>query len=328
MKVTIRALIVVLAVVLLSLPPAAESRGSRIALVLSGAPGNVGRSEVGEAFRQGLRELGYVEGRNITIEYRGAELRPERFPEIMAELVRLPVDVIVLPCGAALDAARQATRTIPLVVNACNVDLVHSGVIASLAQPGGNVTGMSKLAPELARKRLELLKEVVPNASRVAVLWSPSVSDFAADWEALRAAARQLDVTLQSMQFRTPDDFSRAFAAMTREQVEAFVSFSDPAIFFSLDTVVDLAAKHRLPAVYAFEEAPAAGGLMSYGANIPDLIRRSAYYVDKILKGATPADLPVQQPTKYDLVVNLRTARALGIAVPRSLLLRADRVIE
>lgn len=269
-----------------------------------------------------------MEGRNITVEYRGAELRPERFPAIMAELVRLPVDVIVLPCGAALEAARQATRTIPLVVNACNVDLVHSGVIASLARPGGNITGISKLAPQLGRKRLELLKEVVPAATRVAVLWSPSGSDFAADWEELRAAARQLDVVLQSVEFRTPDDFARAFAAMSQEHVEALISFSEPAIFFSLKTVIDLAAKHRLPAVYAFEEAPAAGGLMSYGANIPDLVRRSAYYVDRILRGARPGDLPVQQPTKYDLVVNLRIARALGIEVPRSLLLRADRVIE
>jgi putative ABC transport system substrate-binding protein len=322
-----------LTLVLLAAPLAAEAQQvgkayHRIALVNSGAPANVGDSKVGGAFRQGLREFGYVEGQNITIEYRGAELKAERFPGIMAELVHLGVDVIALPCGSALDAARQATSTIPLVVVACNVDLLRSGIIASLARPGGNITGMSKLSPELAQKRLELLKEVVPKASRVAVLWNPSVSEFATDWEELQAAARQLGATLQSMEFRTPDDFGRAFVAMTKEHAEAFTTFSDPAIFFSPDRVVSLAAKHRLPAIYPFREGPAAGGLMSYGADILDLVRRSAHYVAKILKGAKPADLPVEQPTKFELVINMKTAKALGLTIPQSVLMRADEIIQ
>jgi putative ABC transport system substrate-binding protein len=327
-----RAFLATLTGSLLAAPLAVEAqqaaKGYRIAMVNSGAPANVGAPEVGEAFRRGLREFGYVEGQNITIEYRGAELRAERFPGIMAELVRLAVDVTALPCGSALDAARQATRTIPLVVMACNDDLLRNGIVASLARPGGNITGISKLAPQLAQKRLELLKEVLPKASRVAVLWNPGFSESVTDWEELQAAARQLDVRLQSVEFRTPDDFGRAFAAMTQEHAEAFITFSEPAIFFSPGRVVTLAAKTRLPAIYAFKEGPRAGGLMSYGADILDLVRRSAHHVAKILKGANPADLPIEQPTKFELVVNLKTAKALGLTIPPSLLQRADQVIE
>jgi len=325
-----RAFLATLTGVLLTAPLAAEAqqKGHRVALVNSGAPANVGAPEVGEAFRRGLRESGYVEGQNITIEYRGAELKAERFPGIMAELVRLAVDVIALPCGSALNAARQATSKIPLVVVACNDDLVRSGIVASLARPGGNITGISKLAPQLAQKRLELLKEAFPKAARVAVLWNPSFSEFVTDWEELQAAARQLDVRLQSVEFRTPDDFDRAFAAMTKEHAEAFTMFSDPAIFFSPGRVVSLAAQTRLPAIYAFKEGPRAGGLMSYGADILDLVRRSAHHVAKILRGAKPGDLPIEQPTKFELVINLKTAKALGLTIPQSLLQRADQVIE
>ena len=332
MRPTLTRLAIIAALLLLPSPLAAEAQKSgkvyRIALVNSGAPANIGPPEVGEAFRRGLREFGYVEGQNITIEYRGAELKAERFPGIMTELVRLGIDIIALPCGSALDAARQATRTIPLVVIACNDDLVRRGIVASLARPGGNITGISKLAPQLAQKRLDLLKEVVPKASRVAVLWNPSFSEYLTDWEELQAAAQQLDVRLQSVEFRTPDDFGRAFAAMTKENAEAFTMFSDPAIFFSPGRVVSLAAENRLPAMYAFREGPQAGGLMSYGADILDLVRRSAHHVAKILKGARPADLPIEQPTKFELVINLKTAKALGLTLPPSLLLRADQVIE
>ncbi|HEU4367686.1 MAG TPA: ABC transporter substrate-binding protein, partial [Methylomirabilota bacterium] len=206
--------------------------------------------------------------------------------------------------------------------------LLRSGIVASLARPGGNITGISKLAPQLAQKRLELLKEVVPKASRVAVLWNPSFAEFVTDWEELQAAARQLDVRLQSVEFRTPDDFGRAFASMTKNHAEAVTMFSDPAIFFSPGRVVSLAAKNRLPAIYPFKEGPEAGGLISYGADILDLVRRSAHHVARILGGAKPADLPIEQPTKFELVINLRTAKELGLTIPQSLLLRAGQVIE
>jgi ABC-type uncharacterized transport system substrate-binding protein len=187
---------------------------------------------------------------------------------------------------------------------------------------------MSKLAPELAQKRLELLKQVVPKASRVAVLWNPSFAEFATDWEELQEAARQLDVTLQSVEFRTPDDFGRAFAAMTKGQADAFTMLSDSAIFFNPGPAVTLAAQHRLPAIYPFKEGPVAGGLLSYGADILDLVRRSAHHVAKILRDNKPADLPIEQPTKFELIINMKTAKALGLTIPSSVLVRANEVIE
>ena len=290
-----------------------------------------------EAFRQGLHEVGYVEGQNIAIERRYSEGRAERLPDLAAELVHLKVDLIVVDtCGAPLNAASQATSTIPIVVAACNDDLVATGLISSLAGPGGNITGLSELTPELGAKRLELLKEAVPRVKRVAVLWNPTYSErfsasfrfWSSDWVEVRAAAQALGITLQSVEIPGPDDFDTAFSAMTRERAEALIAFSDPLIVFHGRRITDLAAKNRLPAVYASRELVDAGGLMSYGASSTDMFRRAAVYVGKILKGAKPADLPMEQPTKFELVINLKTAKALGLTIPRSLLLRADQVIQ
>jgi putative ABC transport system substrate-binding protein len=290
-----------------------------------------------EALRQGLHEFGYVEGQNIAIERQDSEGRAERLPDLATKLVQLKVDVIVVDaCGAPLNAASQATSTIPIVVAACNDDLVATGLISSLARPGGNITGLSELTPELGAKRLELLKEAVPRVRRVAVLWNPAYSErssatfrfWSSDWVEVRAAAQVLGVTLQSVEIRGPDDFDTAFSAMSRERAEALIAFSDPVIVFHGRRITDLAAKNRLPAMYASREVVDAGGLMFYGPSISDLFRRAAVYVGKILKGAKPADLPMEQPTKFELVINLKTAKALGLTIPRSLLLRADQVIR
>ena len=290
-----------------------------------------------EALRQGLHEFGYVEGRNIAIERRYSEGRDERLPGLASQLVRLKVDVIVVDaCGAALNAASQATNTIPIVVAACNDDLVATGIISSLARPGGNITGLSELTPELGAKRLELLKEAVPRVKRVAVLWNPAYSErlsanfrfWSSDWTEMRAAAQVFGMTLQSVEIRGPDDFDTAFSAMTKERAEALIAFSDSLIVFHARRIADLAAKSRLPAVYASREVVDAGGLMSYGPSIAEMFRRAAVYVGKILKGAKPADLPMEQPAKFELVINLKTAKALGLTIPQSLLLRADHVIR
>jgi putative ABC transport system substrate-binding protein len=270
-----------------------------------------------EAFRQGLHELGYVEGQSIAIEGRYSEGRAERLPELAAHLVRLKVDVIVVDaCGAPLTAAGQATSTIPIVVAACNDDLVATGLISSLARPGGNITGLSELTPELGAKRLELLKEAAPKVRRVAVLWNPAYSErfspafrfWSSDWVEMRAAAQVLGTTLQSVEIRGPGDFDAAFSTMTRERAEALVTFSDPLIVIHRGRIADLAAKSRLPAVYASREVVEAGGLMSYGPNTSDLFQRAGVYVGKILKGAKPADLPMEQRSKFELVIYLKTA--------------------
>jgi putative ABC transport system substrate-binding protein len=299
--------------------------------------GTVATSPHYEALRQGLHEAGYVEGQNIAIERRYSEGRAERLPDLAAELVRLKVDVIVVDaCGAPLNAASQATSTIPIIVAACNDDLVATGLVSSLARPGGNITGLSELTPELGAKRLELLKEAVPKVRRVAVLWNPVYSErfspafrfWSSDWVEVRAAAQALGMTLQSVEIRGPDDFETAFSAMTRERAEALVAFSDPLFVLHGRRIVDLAAKNRLPAVYAYREVVDAGGLLSYGASLSDLFRRAAVYVGKVLKGAKPADLPMEQPTKFELVINLKTAKALGLTMPQSLLIRADQVLR
>jgi ABC-type uncharacterized transport system substrate-binding protein len=290
-----------------------------------------------EALRQGLHEFGYVEGQNIAIERRYFEGRAERLPDLVTQLVRLKVDVLVVDaCGAPLNSARQATTTIPIVVAACNDDLVATGLIASLARPGGNITGLSELTPELGAKRLELLKEVAPKVRRVAVLWNPAYSErfstnfrfWSSDWTEMRAAAQVFGMTLESVEIRGPDDFDAAFSTMARERADALIAFSDPSIIFHGRRIADLAAKSRLPAVYAAREVVDVGGLMSYGPSISDMFRRAAVYVGKILKGAKPADLPMEQPTKFELVVNLKTAKALGLTIPQSLLTRADEVIR
>jgi putative tryptophan/tyrosine transport system substrate-binding protein len=290
-----------------------------------------------QAFQQGLRELGYVEGQNIAIDHRYAEGRTERLPALAAELVRLKVDVIVVDaCGAPLTAASQATSTIPIVVAACNEDLVATGQISSLARPGGNITGLSELTPELGAKRLELLKEVVHRVRRVAVLWNPTSAErfstnsrfWSSDWIEMRAATQVLGMTLQSVEIRGPEDFDAAFATMIKEHAEALIAFSDPLILLHGTRIADLAAKSRLPAVYASREVVDAGGLMAYGPSISDMFRRAAGYVSKILKGAKPADLPIEQPTNFELVINLKAAKALGLVIPQSLLIRADQVIR
>jgi putative ABC transport system substrate-binding protein len=290
-----------------------------------------------EAFQQGVRELGYVEGRSIVIERRYSEGRAERLPDLATDLVQLKVEVILVEgCGAPLNAARQATGTIPIVVAACSDDLVFTGLVASLARPGGNITGLSELAPELGAKRLQLLKDVVPQVSRVAVLWNPTYSErfspafrfWSSDWRELREAARVLGMTLHPVEIRGPDDLDGAFAAMTTQRASALITSSDPVIVHHGKRIVDLAAKSRLPAVYSFREAVDAGGLMFYGPSIPDLFRRAATHVDKILKGAKPGDLPVEQPTKFELVINLKTAKALGVTIPPSIRARVDQMIE
>ena len=295
-----------------------------LGLSAPGLPGTAG-------FRQGLSETGYVEGRNITIEYRWAEGKPERFPALAAELVALKVDVIVTAGGtAAALAARRATTTVPIVFASVG-DPVAEGLVASLARPGGNVTGLSFFASELVGKRLELLKQIVPEAGLIALLFKPdSMPDRAreARLKEADAAARALGVRLQVVEARGPEDFDRAFSEMSEVHASALTIWVTPVFSVSWRRLAELAAKNRLPAVSETREFVDDGGLMSYGPSLSDLYRRAASYVDKILKGAKPADLPVEQPTKFELVINMKTAKALGLTVPQSLLARADEVIE
>src|SRR5262245_33962874 len=283
-----------------------------------------------EAFRQGLRDLGYVEGRNLVIEDRNAGGKPERLPALAAELVALKVDLIVATSTPAALAAKQATRTLPIVFTAV-ADPITGGLVTSLARPGGNVTGLSVLAPELVGKQLELLKQAIPAVSRVAVLWEPIVVGKDVERNMLKeadAAARALRMRPQFVEARGPANLDRAFSDMTRARAEAVAVLTGSMLFIQRGRLVDLAAKSRLPAVYPWREGVDAGGLMAYGPDLADLLRRVATYVDKILKGTKPADLPVEQPTKFELVINLKTAKALGLTIPPSLLARADEVIE
>jgi putative tryptophan/tyrosine transport system substrate-binding protein len=300
------------------------ARGYRIGYIAISPPD---ASPSFEAFRQGLRELGWLEGRNVVIEYRYSAGRSERFPALAAELVRLKVDVIVTNAAPATHAAKEATATIPIVGVALS-DPVGQGLATSLVRPGGNVTGLASLFPELAAKRLELLKETLPGVSRVAVLWNAANPGNVRQIEETQLAARGLRLNLQSVQVRGPDDFQGAFAAMTRTRPEALVILADPLTFTYRTQIVDFAAKSRLPAIHPFRESVEAGGLMAYGVDIPDMFRRAATYVDKILRGATPADLPIEQPTRFAFMINLKAAKALGLAIPQSVLLRADRVVE
>jgi len=283
-----------------------------------------------DGFRQGMRDLGYVEGRNFVLEFRDAEGKLERLPALAADLVALKVDVIMVGGTLAALAAKQATTTIPIVF-ASAVDPVADGLVTSLARPGGNVTGLSALAPELAGKRLELLKQAVPGVGRVAVLWQPgglgerTVNDIRREAD---LAARALGLQLQFFEARGPADFDRAFSDMANARASAITPLGGTMFLIERRRLVDLAAKNRLPAVYGLREYVDAGGLMSYGPNNVDLFRRAATYVDKILKGAKPGDLPVEQPTKFELVINLKTAKALGITIPQSVLGRADEVIQ
>jgi putative ABC transport system substrate-binding protein len=281
-----------------------------------------------EAFLQGLRDLGYVEGRNVVIEFRSAAGKLERLPALAAELVALKVDVIVAPPTVAALAAKQASSTLPIVFTG-SADPVMSGLVDSLARPGGNVTGLSYLSEQLTGKRLELLKQAVPGVSRVAFLWQPGAASERTEKDVLKeaeVAARGLGVQLQFVEVRGPEDIDRAFSEMTRARADALAVLGWPLADDERRRLVDLAAKNRLPAVYPGRQTVEAGGLMSYGANLADLHRRAATYVDKILKGAKPGNLPVEQPTKFELVINLKTAKALGITIPPSLLQRADMI--
>jgi putative ABC transport system substrate-binding protein len=283
---------------------------------------------VTDAFLQGLRELGWVEGKTIVIEYRWAEGRPDRLPDLVTELVRRKVDVIFAGSNAVAVAAKNATGTIPIVM-ATGGDPVGQGLVATLARPGGNVTGLSfSVGMDIVGKWLELLKEAVPKVRRVAVLSNPANPGHAPAIENVNVAARSVGVQLQHLEARGPSEFDSAFAAMARERAEALLVLLDPFFGFRRARLSELAAKSRLPAMYGSREYPEAGGLMSYGADFRHSYRRSATYVDKILKGAKPADLPIEQPTKFELVINLNTAKALGLTIPPSLLLRADQVIE
>ena len=314
---------VALVLVLLAAPFAAEAQPA-VKVPRIGFLANV-RSPGTEAFQKGLRELGYVEGQNIIVEWRLAEGRFERLPEFAAELVRLKVDVIYAPADPYVEVARKATTTIPIVF-AVVADPVGRGFVQSLARPGGNITGLTNVSRELAGKRLELLKETVAGVSRIGVLTNPATS--ALTWPETEAAARALGVQLLVQEAREVGDLEGAFAAMKRGGVAAVIKLPDAMFYAQRRRIADLALKHRLPVMSAFRDFVEAGGLMAYGADIGDLIRRSATYVDKILKGAKPADLPVEQPTKFELVINTKTAKAIGLTVPLSLLFRADHVIE
>jgi ABC-type uncharacterized transport system substrate-binding protein len=301
-------------------PPA---KGPRIGILRSGVGDSTGLSD---AFRQGLRQRGYVEGQTIHLAWRYAEGQVERLPALAAELARLPVDVLVAAGGTPVAlAAQRATTTIPIVMT--NVgDPVETGLVASLARPGGNITGLSSMSPDITGKRLELLKAVVPALSRVAVLWQPANPSAALQFQELQAAARALHLQVQALEVRGPDEFDHAFSAA--RGAGAVVVVGDPVFTQHRRRITALAQRSRLPAMYVFREFVEAGGLMSYGVHLPDLGRRAAIYVDKILKGAKPADLPVEQPTKFELVINLKTAQALGLTIAPTLLFQADEVIK
>jgi putative ABC transport system substrate-binding protein len=278
----------------------------------------------------GLRELGWIEGQNIAIEYRWAANSEDRLPALAAELVRLKVEVIVTSGTPAAQAAKRATTTIPIVMTFV-ADPVGSGLVSSLARPGGNVTGLTTLATGLIAKRLELLKAMVSGSTRVAVLWQPgalgerAMRDLV---EETQVAARTLGLKLRFVEARRPDDLEQAFSAMREARVGGLLVFPNPLLFEERRSIVEHATKGRLPAIYPWREAASVGGLMSYSTNFPDMYRRAATYVDKILKGAKPGDLPIEQPTTFELVLNLKTAKALGLKISPSLLARADQVIE
>jgi putative ABC transport system substrate-binding protein len=283
-----------------------------------------------EAIRLALRELGYIEGQNIAIEYRYSEGKGDRAPELAADLVRLKVDIIVVAGGILwIRAAKNATTTIPIVMVGAGNDPVEAGLIESLARPGGNVTGLTNLSGKLGGKRLEMLKEAVPKLTRVAVLYEPATPANVLEVnEDLPVAARALKLTVQAWEIRAADGFERVFASLSKERPDGLHVLGSPLLNNNQKQIVDLALKSQLPSVYQSREAVDAGGLMYYGADLADSYRRVAYYVDKILKGAKPADLPVEQPTKFELVINLKTAKQIGLTIPQSMLYRADKVIK
>jgi len=280
-----------------------------------------------QAFRRGLRDLGWVEGKNISIEYRYAEGSSDPLPGLAVDLVRLKVDVIVASVGSDALAAKNATRVIPIVMVG-PADPVASGLVESLARPGGNVTGLTQMSPQLAGKRLELLKEIVPKLTRVAVLWNPQSQPSTLILKELQIPAQRLGVQLHSLEVRGSDDFDKAFEDATGARVGALMPLANPVITTNLKRIADFASKSRLPSIYQFSYYAEEGGLVAYGPERADLYRRAASYIDRIFKGAKPGDLPVEQPIKFELVINMKTAKALGLTIPQSLLISADKVIE
>jgi putative ABC transport system substrate-binding protein len=304
---------------------AQQARGHRIGFISSASSSTMAARD--EAFKQGLRALGYVEEQNITIEYRWADGKNERLPGFAAELVNLKLDVIVTHGVAATRAVKQAITTIPIVIAAAD-DPVATGLVTSLARPGGNITGLTVITPDLTEKRLELLREILSGRTRVAVLWNSGNPISEPELRKAEAAARSLGLQLQSLSVREPGELASAFASMKTDRAAALFLLSDAMFFGQRKEIADLAASNRMPLVAHVREFADAGGLMTYGPNVVAIHRRAAYFVDKILKGANPADLPIEQPMKFELVINLKTAKALGLTIPPSLLLRADQVIE
>lgn len=290
-----------------------------------GMPTASGWARMVEALRAGLREYGYEEGKNLVIEFRWAEGQYDRLPALANELVRLRVDVIITHATAGVRAAKEATSTIPIVIAATG-DAVAAGLVASLARPGGNITGSSFLGPDLAAKRLDLLKEALPRVRRVALLYNVGIGSILGV-EAVKRAASLRDVELHEAGVRGPEEFESAFAKMVGLKVDAVLINEDPMLVANAKIIADAAAKRRLP-TFGYAQIAEAGGLLAFGASIPEMHRRAAYFVDKILKGAKPSDIPVEQPTKFEFLVNLKTAKALGLTIPGSILLCADRVIE
>ena len=321
-----RAFIGTLAGTLLAAPLAAEAQPVRLSSVGYLSPVSAGAFGY-VMFRQSLRELGYVEGHNIAFHGGFADGHSDRLPALAAELIHQNVDIIVAASPPAIRAAKDATHTIPIVMITAD-DPVRSGYVVSLARPGGNVTGVTFLAVSLFAKQMELLKQIIPGLRRVAFLWDPTMPTTTQDLADVRAAAWALGLELQVVEARGSGDYDGAFAAMAKGRAGALVSTGSPTLIRDRRLVVSLAAKRRLPTIYGLKEDAEAGGLMSYGPGQADFVRLAAGYVDKILKGAKPADLPVEQPTKFELVINLKTAKALGLTIPPSLLQRADQVIE
>jgi ABC-type uncharacterized transport system substrate-binding protein len=290
-------------------------------------PASEASTPLWEAFRHGLRDLGYVEGKTILLEYRFAAGKNEWLPELAAELVRLKVDIIVADGGVATRAVKAATETIPIVMTSVG-DPVRRGLVASLAQPGGNVTGLSVMSSELSSKRLELLKETLPHVSRVAVLWHAGNLNRLDQLPEIEGTARVVGIQLSPLEMRHPDELDGVFATMIRKGTEALITLTDATLWNHRQRVVELAAQHQLPAMFPEREFAEAGGLMAYGPSVPDNFRQAATYVDKILKGAQPANLPVEQPVKFELVINLKAAKALGLTIPPSILFQATEVIR
>ncbi len=321
---------VALAWALLAPPLAAAQKPlsvPRVGFLSPGSPSDPGRQRSIEAFRHGLRDLGWIEGHNIVLEFRWAEGQLDRLPGLASELVRLKIDLIVAGATPGARAAKQATTTIPIVMVGVG-DPVGLGYVASLGRPGGNITGVSSLSVDLGPKRLELVRETVPGVSRVSVMWNPADPARALEFRETQAAAGTLGLRLLPAEVRSPRDIDRAFASMARERADALIVQQDPFTIAHRTRIADLALKNRLPTISTFREFPEAGGLMAYGTNLDDLYRRAAAYVDKILKGAKPGDLPVEQPMRFELLINMKVAKALGLTIPQSIHIRADQVIQ